>query len=404
MDLAPQSIEALFLPATIRERAQKIYARSLTGKTHFNIHEEKLPQTAEFVLDVIKRNYPDLNVPYHSRWRHFEVGNQYQLKAYQQEISAADSVTKAKIGLDLIIPSVLVDAGAGNTWVYRSKNSETIGRSEGLALASLDMFLSGALSGSDAGNSLQTTAEGLQSISLETFCQHFQVSESNPMNGVEGRLNLLHNLSTTLTQKEKFFPNHRPGDLVDYLLTTHPDGITAENVLSAIIESLGDIWPGRLSVGEKNLGDTWTYAPFHNETFELIPFHKLSQWISYSVIETLEMSGISVSGVEKLTGLAEYRNGGLMLDSGLISLRDNQHVDQQWAPSSELIIEWRALTVVLLDKLSLLITEKLNKTPEEFPLAKVLEGGTWAAGRELAKKRSPDMAPPINIKSDGTVF
>jgi hypothetical protein len=116
------------------------------------------------------------------------------------------------------------------------------------------------------------------------------------------------------------------------------------------------------------------------------------------------MSGITVSGVEKLTGLAEYRNGGLMIDSNLITVRDASILNQQWAPSSELIIEWRALTIVLLDKLGELITQKLDTTPEQFPLAKVLEGGTWAAGRVLAKKRSSVMAPPINIISDGTVF
>jgi len=37
-------------------------------------------------------------------------------------------------------------------------------------------------------------------------------------------------------------------------------------------------------------------------------------------------------------------------------------------------------------------------------LARVLEGGTWAAGRRIARERRPDGAPPLAIESDGTVF
>ena len=39
-----------------------------------------------------------------------------------------------------------------------------------------------------------------------------------------------------------------------------------------------------------------------------------------------------------------------------------------------------------------------------FPLAKVLEGGTWQAGREIAREKRADATPPIRIQSDGTLF
>ena len=54
----------------------------------------------------------------------------------------------------------------------------------------------------------------------------------------------------------------------------------------------------------------------------LIPFHKLSQWLAYSLIEPLQAAGIAVTDIDGLTGLAEYRNGGLFVDAGVISLRD----------------------------------------------------------------------------------
>jgi hypothetical protein len=39
-----------------------------------------------------------------------------------------------------------------------------------------------------------------------------------------------------------------------------------------------------------------------------------------------------------------------------------------------------------------------------LPLAKVLEGGTWAAGRIIARRLRADGSPPLNVVSDGTVF
>ena len=115
-------------------------------------------------------------------------------------------------------------------------------------------------------------------------------------------------------------------------------------------------------------------------------------------------AGFQLSGVEKLTGLAEYRNGGLLLDLGLISLKDPVLSEQAHRPDSELVIEWRGLTVSLLDKIGEEVRLKLQKSATEFPLAKVLEGGTWWAGRKAAKALRPDSSPPLKIESDGTVF
>ena len=63
-----------------------------------------------------------------------------------------------------------------------------------------------------------------------------------------------------------------------------------------------------------------------------------------------------------------------------------------------------ALTVASLDLIGNAIRKKLKMTSEELPLAKVLEGGTWHAGRKIAKEKRPGGEPPLNIVSDGTVF
>ena len=132
--------------------------------------------------------------------------------------------------------------------------------------------------------------------------------------------------------------------------------------------------------------------------------HKLSQWLSYSLIEPLQRAGVAVTGIAGLTGLAEYRNGGLFIDSGVIALRDGAQGALPHPVDSELVVEWRALTVALLDRLLMPVRERLGVTAQDFPLGALLEGGTWAAGRRLAREKRADGGPPLNIVSDGTVF
>jgi hypothetical protein len=135
-----------------------------------------------------------------------------------------------------------------------------------------------------------------------------------------------------------------------------------------------------------------------------VPFHKLSQWLSYSLIEPLEWAGYTVTEIDGLTGLPEYRNGGLFLDTGVIALKDPADADRAHAVDSVLVVEWRALTVALLDHIAAPIRGKLGLEEKAFPLAKILEGGTWATGRRLARERREGGTPPLTVISDGTVF
>jgi hypothetical protein len=194
----------------------------------------------------------------------------------------------------------------------------------------------------------------------------------------------------------------RPGGLFDHLAAAT---VPAPRILEAVLAHLGAIWPGRIALGGVGLGDTWQHPAIVRDdaTNGLVPFHKLSQWLAYSLIEPLQAAGVTVTEIDGLTGLAEYRNGGLFVDTEVIRLRDPAAAAQANSVDSALVVEWRALTVVLLDRIAPLIRARLGVTADAFPLARVLEGGTWAAGRRLAQKR-PDGGPPIRVDSDGTVF
>jgi hypothetical protein len=134
-----------------------------------------------------------------------------------------------------------------------------------------------------------------------------------------------------------------------------------------------------------------------------VPFHKLSQWLTYSLIEPFEWSGVVVRKLDELTALPEYRNGGLLIDSGLLRLRDELASQEIWQPGDEIVVEWRALTIALIDDMARAVRQELGLSESQLPLACVLEGGTWAAGRELAQRHRAGL-PPLKVATDGTLF
>ncbi|WP_413584739.1 URC4/urg3 family protein [Bdellovibrio sp. HCB274] len=394
-------IDFLLSPQAVRHSAEHILELTQRDQTHFNYHPEKLSGVVNYVLQVIRENYPELNIPFHSRWGHFKAGHVDRTTWLKKRIQHLDPMEQARIKLDLVIPSVLLDAGAGNIWSFKEESTGKIfQRSEGLGIASYYLFIIGYLS-DDLDEPLQATDLGLRTLSREALCKIFQVSTRNPLVGVEGRLELLHNLGKAVSEKKDIFPLGRPGSMVDYLNAKYGKTITGPQLLRAVLDGLGDIWPGRLQVNGVNLGDTWNYAKIPGG---MASFHKLSQWMTYSLMEPLMDAGFEIIDVDQLTGLAEYRNGGLLLDRGLISLKDPKIAEQIHTPDSEVIIEWRGLTVSLLDRIGSAVQRELRKDSSEFPLAKVLEGGTWWAGRKAAKDLRADGSPPLRIQSDGTVF
>jgi hypothetical protein len=182
--------------------------------------------------------------------------------------------------------------------------------------------------------------------------------------------------------------------------------LPAATILATLLEALGPIWQARPSLGGVPLGDCWPHPALLNDSPEdgYVPLHKLSQWLTYSLLEPLENAGICVSNIHELTGLAEYRNGGLFVDMGILNPRDLTALSKTYTVADPFVVGWRALTVALLDRLAPLVGARLGLTPDQFPLPKLLEGGTWAAGRLIARQMRADGGPPFHVSSDGTVF
>lgn len=402
---------ALLTATAVRTRTGEMLEIGLAGGlSHFTVDLDRMDGVAEAVLAVTRKAYPTLDVPFHARWRHFVIGGVDRWAGLANMVSWPDRAARARAEFDLAIVSVLLDAGAGAAWRYRDAvTGESIGRSEGLAIASLDMFANGLFS-RDAGSPLRADADVLAQLPLASLTSAFQVNEANPLLGLEGRADLLRRLGKQVANDPEIFGRHdtpRPGGLFDHIAAQGVGGtVAAPTILSAVLNQLGPIWPSRLELAGVPLGDCWHHPAItaNDATEGLVPLHKLSQWLSYSLIEPLQRAGFVVTDIDGLTGLAEYRNGGLFVDHEVLRLRDAADAERAHAVDSLLVVEWRALTVALLDRLAELVRDKLGRTRETLPLASILEGGTWAAGRAIAFSRRPDGSPPLKVISDGTVF
>jgi hypothetical protein len=399
----------------IRERANQLLTRARQGRSSWFIVDDGFRETAAAeIVKATRQRYPKGHIPLHSRWRHFEAGGVDRRAQLEQQIGKVQPAEKAHALIDLAVTSVLLDGGAGPDWKYtEAATGKTFTRSEGLALASFHAFAGGLFS-SDRNRPLQADAEGLRALTTEDLAEAFQITETNPLVGLEDRAVLLRRLGEVMHEQPEVFGDEiqRPGGMFDMLVSPlgpeappHTADIAAHDILSQLLMSLSEIWPSSNYIGTVPLGDCWRHPAVRGEglTDGWMPLHKLSQWMTYSLLEPFEWCGVKVIDAHRLTALPEYRNGGLLLDSGLLRLRDEQAARQTWQVGDEIIVEWRALTVALMDEVADTVRRQMDLDERRLPLAKVLEGGSWAAGRDLAQRDRGGL-PPLKVVSDGTVF
>ncbi|SOV04491.1 related to protein urg3 [Ustilago sp. UG-2017a] len=468
--ISPEVAYLRTLPS-VRSRCTTIFDHvATTGEgEYFTYNPNAEDAVADYCIKIIQRDFGTnyAAIPPHGRWRHFDVGGIPRIttllsewagvkpSSHSNSAASAGAVTSAPVVdrieaarrlVDLFMVSVLLDAGAGTAWKYEEKKTGlTYSRSEGLAVASLDMFLSGRFSSNpDAEGSDRhvVTAGGLKNLSPDMLAIDLQVHpHSNPMTGLEGRTNLLIRLGEALESDTNGFfvgpdpdappGERRPGFLVDYL-ARHPGvekmipivEVPIPALWEVLMYGLAPIWPAsRTKLDGVAMGDVWPNSilaklnkvELGNEK-SLAPFHKLTQWLNYSLLEAMEKTlGWRFVRGEDATGLPEYRNGGLFVDLGVLTpkaslLEASQTKEAGAVPSlpaeHAAIVEWRALTVILLDRQAQKIRQKLGLREEQLDLKQLLEAATWKAGREIASEKRGETGggPPINILSDGTVF
>jgi len=416
---------AVFTLESVRERCHKMLQLATADKLeYFEVDMTRVDSVASTVVDCMRRHHPELNIPAHSRMRHFEVNGYDRVGELESRWKRfhIDALERTRREIDLIVVSVLLDAGAGPAWKYTDHGGggRPVTRSEGLALASLDMFRN-ALFSSAKNNAQRVDSFGLRALRLDDLERGFQVSESNELVGLRGRYNMLQRLANALENHPEIFGSpqglFRPGYLVDYILKhaySRTQRVSIRVLWQALMDSMISVFPDGSQLG---FGDAYRYprltgAPVRSvfeeaptDFSEVVPFHKLAQWMAYSLVEPLSDLGVQFVDTWLLTGLAEYRNGGLFIDTKLVKPRNPHYVlTGVFNVDSPVVVEWRALTVALLDKTAISVWDRLGMTERELPMSKILEGGTWRAGRELAFQLRENGTPPITVDSKGDVF
>ena len=409
-----EAVALLRTTVAVRERAGLLLARAREGgSAEFVVDDSRLDGAAAEVAAVTRARYPSLEIPYHSRWRHFEAGGIDRRRVLDQRMGDAGAAERARVQIDLACVSVLLDAGAGPSWRYSEAGTGLVlTRSEGLGVASFHAFVAGLFS-SDPSQPLRVDAVGLRRLDAAALARALQVDAGNPLVGLDGRAALLNRLGGALAAAPAVYgTDGRPGGLFDHALRRRSPvaddragPLQAHDLLVALLETLATVWPAGNALDGLPLGDCWRHdaVPGPGASAGWVPFHKLSQWLCYSLLEPFAWAGHPLAGLDALTGLPEYRNGGLLIDTGVLRPREPQFAARRHAVGDAFVVEWRALTVALLDELAPRVRHALGVPLERMPLACVLEGGTWAAGRALAQRLRAGL-PPVTVVSDGTVF
>ena len=147
---APGYLKSL---GAVRERCQVVTNKAFRDNlNHFDVDVAKFPDVVSFVCQIIKRDYdaPFNTIPSHGRYQHFCVGGRDRIANLLATFpESVDNTEKCRRLIDLFLVSVLLDAGAGTSWSYKSsENGRIYKRSEGLAVASLEMFKTVSMSSS----------------------------------------------------------------------------------------------------------------------------------------------------------------------------------------------------------------------------------------------------------------
>jgi hypothetical protein len=219
-----------------------------------------------------------------------------------------------------------------------------------------------------------------------------QAGPDNPLIGLERRADLLRRLGACARGAAGPVRSRRASG-ASGRFPAHSGGRTRAGrvLLETLLLSLSSIWPSGLVVEGVCIGDAGLHPAVRTGdiTSGIVPFHKLSQWLTYSLIEPLEMAGLTVVDLDRLTALA-----------GIPQRRPPDRPRRRAAPAecdadpqpaqAELVVEWRALTVSLMDDLLDPVRRRLG-LGADFSLPHMLQGGTWSAGRKIARElRPPD--------------
>lgn len=403
---------AMLSAAAVRARTEALFDRS-DRLDHFTLDMTRLDALADRVAEMLATTAGDAGAPFYACWRNFEAGGHDRwsmLGAYRQWGAVREM---GRAAFDLAFVSAILGADPGADWRYReAATGEDYAGADGLAVAALAMFAGGLFSAKPT-DPLRVDATALARLSDDEIATGLQHAAGNEVVGFAGRSALLRRLGEAVAMRDDLFASQddpRPGGLFDFLLDEGQKGpITAGRILEAALDGLVPIWPDRAAIDDVPLGDTWAHPVLAQDAglangMALVPFHTMAQKLACSLVEPLIWAGVDVTDFNDLTGFADLEHGGLFIDAGVLVPRDAQASTVAHDAGALFVVEWRALTVALLERLADKVRASAELDADQLPLACVMKGGTLPLARKIALEKRGNDRPPLGLASDGTVI
>lgn len=176
------------------------------------------------------------------------------------------------------------------------------------------------------------------------------------------------------------------------------------------MNSLSPIWPATSTyIDGICIGDAWpcSLMPSHptHPWESIVPLHKVVQWLTYSLMVPMtKLLNVCFVGSELLTAPPDYNNSGLLIDIGLLTLKpeENERGLTQYRKNAQLkgqpnvevvplfgiddgvVVEWRAITICVLDELLAEVNGLLGLSVNNaLTLPQMLEAGAWKVCNSL---------------------
>lgn len=386
----------------VRERCARMLELAEDGKlTHVSVDLAALAPAADRIVAHIRARWPDLVLPFHSVWRRFEAGGHDRfadLAGYRQW---SDVREMGRAAFDMALVAGFLGHTAPPRWAYaEGVTAERYRDAEGLAVAGLAMIASGLLSGVPM-DPLRADAGQLARLGPDEVAAALQMPPDNTVIDIEARMHVLRRLGEAVNLRDDLFAREddpRPGGLFDLLFEEGLGApLEAARIFEVLIDGLAPVFAGGAELGGIPLGDTWRCEVAARqgddpETAALLPFHSRIQRLVPDLAEPLVWAGVEIVGLEALTAQSDETAASLLIDTGVVSLRDETGEAELPPLSSPATIELRAVTVALFDRLAPLLRERLGVDADEMPLAGLLEGGIRQASGEIALEKRGEAA------------
>ncbi|MCP5266187.1 MAG: DUF1688 family protein [Burkholderiaceae bacterium] len=402
------AVDTLRSPATIRERCENIAtAIEAGGSPFFTLDPSRLDALAQRVLETMRSHARRNHAPDDARWLGLDAGGVDRMGDLSSRLADAIPAEQTRARVDLAIAVALLDASAGPTWHYEEGASgQCFESTEGLAVAGFRAFMAGVLS-SRSDEPLRVDGHALARIDANTLAHVFQAHADNPLPDLEERAATLRRAGEAMMRDAiRFGADARPGGLFTRLgKVGKRQEIGATELCHALLAGLSSVLPGAGAVGGEPLGDAWPHplAGGEGDSAGWVPFHRLAQAMACSLLGPFEAAGVRVTGTEDLTGLADARNGSLFVDAEVIRLRDPGLDSRPLQIRDPAVVEWRALTVTLMDRLAMRVRALTQLQAGEPSLARIQLDGTWPLAEALARKRRAG-APALAVHTGGLPY